>query len=352
MNFISFIVPVYNLKEEELFFCISSIASQTVSKDCYEIIIVDDGSSNGIQTVCDSLGEEYGATVIHQPNQGLAVARNTGIKASRGDWIVHVDGDDWVDEELAAYLLQSVKDKVSDIVVWGYVIANGKNRQELLLKNKTAFDKDYKEIREDALCSILDYDTSFSALALNTSWGKAYRRGFLDNYQLHYNPSLRRAQDAVYNLNAFYYAGSISYVDKALSYYRNDNESLSRGYNPKTYDYIKLTATAVKTFVSEKDFSPRVKDAADIFIKRCFRMINVQDYQHRDNKKSYAERKRDFMKGFETEPFKSALASKIAKPGLINKLSDLLYRNKLFGCIFLFNSSMSFASRIKRLIRN
>lgn len=351
MDLISFIVPVFNLREDELSNCISSIASQTVSKDSYEIIIVDDGSFNGIQSACDSLGNKYGATVIHQPNQGLAVARNTGIKASKGDWIVHVDGDDWVDTELAASLLQSIKIKVSDIVVWGYIIANGNNRQELLLRNKAAFAKDYQSIREDALCSILDYDTSFSALALNTSWGKAYRRGFLENCQLYYNPSLRRAQDAVYNLSAFYFAGCVSYIDKALSYYRNDNESLSRGYNPKTYDYIKLTASAVRSFVSEKDLSPRVRDAADVFIKRCFRMINVQDYQHRDNKKSYSERKRDFMEGFATEPFRSAFVNKISKPGVVNKMSDFLYRNKMFGWILLFNSSISFASRIKRLIR-
>ena len=351
MSLISFIVPVYNLKEEELSYCISSIVNQSVSNSNYEIVIVDDGSTNGIQTFCDSLGEKYGATVVHQANQGLAVARNTGIKISKGEWIVHVDGDDWIDTKLAASLLKSVEDNATDIVVWGYIISNGNNRQELLLKNKAAFAKDYQTIREDVLCSILDYDTSFSALALNTSWGKAYRRGFLDNCQLYYNPSLRRAQDAVYNLSAFYYARSVSYIDSALSYYRNDNESLSRGYNEKTFDYIKLTACAVESFVSENDLSPKVKDAADVFVKRCFRMINIQYYQHRENKKSYTEKKRDFMEGLETEPFKSAMASKVTKPGVLNTVTDFLYRNRMFGGILLFNNSISFASRIKRLIR-
>ena len=347
MCYVSFIIPVYNLKEEELENCVSSVANQTIDRTRYEIIIVDDGSNNGIEKLCDSLGERFGATVIHQPNQGLAVARNTGMKASHGEWIVHVDGDDWIGNDLVESLMDKA-DKDTDIVVWGYVIKNGNKRQELLLKDKTAFDDEFSKIREKVLCFILDYDSSFSALALNTSWGKAYRREFIEQNGLYYNASLRRAQDAVYNLYAFDKVKHIGYIDKALSYYRADNISLSRGFNPKTFDYLQLTAQAVDGFVSGKESSLELKVAAAAFVQRCFRMINVQFYQHKDNKDSYWRRRKAFLNGFQTEPFRRAFEVKPSRQGLMNRITDFLYRHRLFGCIALFNQMINLASSARR----
>lgn len=347
MYFVSFIIPVYNLKEEELENCINSVVNQTVERSLYEIIIVDDGSNNGIEKLCDSLGKRYEATVIHQQNQGLAVARNTGMKASQGKWIVHVDGDDWIERDLVESLMSFDK-KEADIVVWGYVIKNGNKKQELLLRNKAAFNEDYSLIKEKVLCSILDYDSSFSALALNTSWGKAYRREFIEQNGLFYNPALRRAQDAVYNLYAFDRVKNLGYIDKALNYYRADNVSLSRGFNPKTFDYLQETAKAVEGFVDRQTTSPRLKEAAAAFVQRCFRMINLQYYQHKGNRQSYRSRRKAFLSGMETEPFRSAFAMKVNRPGAMNRITDFLYGHRLFGCIAIFNQIVVIASNVRR----
>lgn len=348
MCLVSFIIPVFNLTEEEVSTCLSSVAKQTASD--HEIIIVDDGSNNGIGEYCDTLGREYGARVIHQSNQGLAVARNTGMEVARGKWIVHVDGDDWIDRELVENIKRVNGATNADILVWGYVIKNGRRQQELLLKNKIAFDANYDTLRERALCSILDYDTSFAALALNTSWAKAYRHDYIKQNGLYYDSALRRAQDVIYNLNAFNRASRVEYIDKALNYYRTDNVSLSRGFNSKTYDYLSLTATAVERFVSENNVSDRVKEASVVFIERCFRMINVQFYQHKDNPLPYRERKKLFMMGIETEPFKSAFSNSPVRPGIFNRITDFLYKHKLFGGISIFNDMMGMAYRIKTFV--
>lgn len=348
MCLVSFIVPVYNLAKEELVKCISSLVNQSFSD--HEIIIVDDGSNNGIEHFCDTLGEQYGITVIHQQNQGLAVARNTGMNVAKGEWIVHVDGDDWVDLELIQVIRDNCQATDADIIVWGFVIDNGKRTQKLLLKNKTAFDAAYNDIKESILCSILGDDDSFASIALNTSWGKAYRRAFLRRNQLFYDSSLRRAQDAVYNLYAFYHANAVKYIDKALNYYRTSNASLSRSYNPKTFNYLQLTALAVQRFVSENDVSLIVKDAASIFIERCFRMINAQYYQHRENPQSFRERKALFLSGIETEPFKSAFLNSHSRSGAINKITDYLYKHKSFFAIAVFNSFIRFVGQARNCI--
>ena len=94
---VSVIVPIYNIKQY-LPRCIDSIRNQTL-KDI-EIILIDDGSTDGSSEICD----QYAAVdprvrVLHKENEGLSAARNDGIQMARADYIMFVDGDDWVEPE-------------------------------------------------------------------------------------------------------------------------------------------------------------------------------------------------------------------------------------------------------------
>lgn len=346
---ISYIVPVYNLREGELRKCIESIINQTCGEN--EIIIVDDGSTNGIQNYCDALALQYGITVLHQQNCGLAVARNTGLNKACGEWIVNVDGDDWVDTHLSEELLKASSQAKPDIFVWGFVLATGNSRRELTLHNKNAFSAPYDNLREQILCSILGSDQTFRDLSINTSWGKAYRRDFLINKQLYYEPQLRRAQDAVYNLRAFNRATSVGYIDKALNYYRNDNVSLSRGYNPKTLEYLSATALSIVDFLEAENMSEEVRQASNLFIQRLFRMINAQFFQHVDNKMAYSQKRKLFLNTINTEPFSSAFSSKLCRKGFPDVIVDRLYQKKCFGLILIYERLFAFAYKIKTKIR-
>lgn len=94
---VSVIVPVYNV-EPYLRQCLDSIVSQTL-KDI-EIILIDDGSTDGSGEICDEYKrEDHRIRVIHKVNEGLSAARNDGIDASTAPYIMFVDGDDWVEPE-------------------------------------------------------------------------------------------------------------------------------------------------------------------------------------------------------------------------------------------------------------
>lgn len=345
MPYISYIVPVYNLKTEELSNCIDSIINQTYSD--YEIIIVDDGSTNGIERYCDELSQKGKISVIHQVNQGLASARNTGMNAANGEWIVHVDGDDWIDRRLSECLIKHSQKSDADIIVWGFIVSTGSRKQELLLKNKHIFDESYEFIKEDVICSVLGGNDRFSSICLNTSWAKAYKHGFIKRNNLYYDVGLRRAQDAVYNLYAFEKARSISYIDMPLSVYRNDNESLSRGYNLKNIDYLTSTANAVKRFVQDCNQSRKVEEASNMFIQRCFRMINELTILNKKNDHSYIEKKRQFKTIINQDPYLTAFKCGPKRTDLIGRISDFLYVHQLFGCILLFNRLLSLLYRLK-----
>ena len=91
---ISVIVPVYNV-EDYLNRCIDSILAQTFEN--FELVLIDDGSTDRTGAICDSYQEQdKRVVVIHQENQGVSAARNTGVKVARGEYITFIDGDDWI----------------------------------------------------------------------------------------------------------------------------------------------------------------------------------------------------------------------------------------------------------------
>lgn len=103
---ISIIVPVYQVKDS-LRRCVESICCQAV--DDMEVILVDDGSTDGSGAICDVLADEYPVvSVVHQSNGGLSAARNKGIDCSHGDYLTFVDSDD--------YLLPGILSSLYDII--------------------------------------------------------------------------------------------------------------------------------------------------------------------------------------------------------------------------------------------
>lgn len=110
---ISAIVPVYNV-EKYLVRCVSSLLRQTLPID--EIILVDDGSTDRSGSICDSLSREHPSIrVIHKENGGLSSARNIGIAACRGEYIVFVDSDDWVSSQYTEILYSLIQEYDADI---------------------------------------------------------------------------------------------------------------------------------------------------------------------------------------------------------------------------------------------
>ena len=120
---ISVIVPVYNA-EAFLDHCLESIVSQSYRH--LEIIIVDDGSTDGSETKCDRWAEQdERIRVIHQPNGGHSAARNAGLDAMKGELMMMVDSDDVLHPDFAAILLNVMRTHDADIAVGGYVAFYG-----------------------------------------------------------------------------------------------------------------------------------------------------------------------------------------------------------------------------------
>lgn len=120
---ISIIIPVYNC-QKYLSRCIDSILSQAISN--YEIILVDDGSSDESGQICDNYAElNDNIKVIHIENGGVSIARNTGISFSKGEWLWFVDADDWIQENSLNVLNDILSQSNAQLLYWNIFVDRG-----------------------------------------------------------------------------------------------------------------------------------------------------------------------------------------------------------------------------------
>lgn len=115
---VSVIVPVYNVKDY-LDQCLRSIIAQTLKE--IEVILVDDGSTDGSETICDRYGKtDTRFKVIHKKKGGLSSARNTGLTIAEADYVMFVDGDDWVEPQFCELPYYAALNNNADVVMFLY----------------------------------------------------------------------------------------------------------------------------------------------------------------------------------------------------------------------------------------
>ena len=117
---LSIIVPVYNVADY-LAKCLDSLLAQDLPQNEYEIIVVNDGSTDNSGEIAQQYADKYAnITLINQGNQGLSGARNTGIKCAKGDYIQFVDSDDYLEENVLGGLLKQVEKDNLDVLRFKY----------------------------------------------------------------------------------------------------------------------------------------------------------------------------------------------------------------------------------------
>ena len=248
--FFSIILPVYNVAAY-LERCIHSILIQSFSD--YEIILIDDGSTDGSPAICDRYASEYmNIRVIHKANGGLATARNAGLAAAKGEYIWFVDSDDWIEPGALDVLYNTrIQDQV-DIVKFNYCrYKEGKKSIEKhecdgMYEGQVRLD----ELRRYALCSPGRYMLSACT--------HIYRRCFLEDNALEFvSERIVGSEDYLFNLIALMHADSICVINQVLYCYELRGGSLTQQYKgdlPERYTrmYHHLKSYAVTIGVKDK----------------------------------------------------------------------------------------------------
>lgn len=202
---ISIIVPIYNVESyvEE---CIQSIIKQTYKN--LDIILIDDGSKDSSGEICEKYKKiDSRICVVHQENQGLSSARNTGLKLANGEYIQFIDGDDFISVDMIENLYEIMEKEHADIVTCSsYTYKNGEIVKKEYSKSINIYNKEeaIKEI-------ILDKKIRFYA------WDKLYKKTLWKDIKF---PEGRRFEDIAVTPIVIKNADKVVFYDCPLYYYR------------------------------------------------------------------------------------------------------------------------------------
>ncbi len=212
---ISVIVPIYGV-EAYLNKCVRSIVMQTYRD--LEIILVDDESPDKCPAMCDAWAlKDDRIRVLHIPHGGLSDARNKGLEASSGEFIVFVDSDDYLAPEHCEKLLTAQKETNADIVIGNFALLPKDGR---IVANRFPFLESVCTFSGRQCLSFLFAKNGSSLLpGGNVAWGKLYRRGiFMGKSPLRY-PVGRTYEDSFVTYKACFAADTVTIIPDVLYFY-------------------------------------------------------------------------------------------------------------------------------------
>ena len=232
---VSIIVPVFNI-DKYLERCIQSLLQQTYKN--YEIILVDDGSTDTSAKICDKYASQNkNITVIHKSNSGLGMARNTGIENASGDLIKFIDGDDYIEKNHLENLINLVNEKSADAVLCGYtrVFKNGSAQKHKHIYSGKTFEG--SQIINNVIPKLCGKKPDKSDNIEMSVWGAIFRANLISDNNIKFVSEREFiSEDLIFDLDYLKYANKISFSDD-IGYNYCDNEgSLTTSYRADRFE--------------------------------------------------------------------------------------------------------------------
>lgn len=228
----SVLIPVYNTAQY-LDVCVQSVLRQTETD--YEILLLDDGSTDNCPAICDSYAKRYSnIRVIHKENEGLMMTRRRGFKEAKGEYFICLDSDDYLLSENALRNIREMIEKKScDLVLYNYVAGKENKNDDKVV---TLFDFPNGHVFTDENKHIL-YEAFLMGKGLNAIWIKAASRSIvdIDTDYLPWKKNICRAEDRFQSYPMLNNAKRVGYIKKPFVYYRWTASSISN--NPKLKYY-------------------------------------------------------------------------------------------------------------------
>lgn len=276
MRRISIIVPAYNI-ENYIKQCVDSLINQTYPN--IEIIIVDDGSKDNTGYICDNYLSDTRVKVIHTANKGIASARNTGISISTGEYIMFVDGDDWIGTDTCEKAVKAAEDNGSDLVMWSYTREYGnvsyrKNiYEEMMFFNNNDINKLFKRIiglENEELRKPENAD------ALSTAWCKLYKKEIILNNKIAFisTKEVGPTEDLLFNVNIMPYIKRAVFINEWLYHYRKtNNASLTASYRANMFTQLLESFGYIESLL--KNFNLYEEYSQALNNRICFSIIGI-----------------------------------------------------------------------------
>lgn len=242
---ISVIIPVYNL-ESSISKTLDSVCTQSYSN--LQIVVVNDGSKDNSLNICREFAEkDCRILLIDKPNEGLSMARKSGLTVAKGEYIHHLDGGDAIEPTAYEQMVEELNvQNFPDILLFGFYFTTSQSIEKSALYPANVNSK--MEFLKHIWCT----------LQYNSVWQYIHKRELSD--KILFDSRLSIGEDAYYTSQLIYNAKNFVYLNKNLLYYTIDNcNSMSRiRYSEKAVQSLLLFPELIDQFMSKK---PEYKEA-------------------------------------------------------------------------------------------
>lgn len=259
----SVIVPVYHVSAY-LPRCVESVLVQTYPK--WELILVDDGGDDECPRMCDGYAaRDSRIRCIHKANAGQSMARKTALAEATGDYILFVDGDDWLSAETLQKCADCIEKTGADVIGFGYYREYAKHAFETYAFNSERFfigDEVHAVRRRFVGLYGNELRQVESADRLSPVWGKAYRAELTKDALWVSEREVGSSEDAYFNFGTFEECYSFAYMHECLYHYRKTNEgATTRKYRARLFEQWQVLFALFAERIKEKNLGEDYEQA-------------------------------------------------------------------------------------------
>ena len=244
---ISIISPVYNA-EPFIEKCIDSILGQTYED--WELILVDDGSPDNAGVICDKYAaKDKRIRVIHKENGGVSAARQTGLNEAEGEYVIHVDPDDWVEPEMLEELLLKAKETRADVVICDYYINKG---EQQIYRNQRPTSLNSSQV-------LIDLFQQLHGSCCN----KLAKRVCYNRYHIGFPRDVNYCEDLLTWVQLFSHNEVVvTYLPKAFYHYCMNENSISHHLTRQNYEGLLRYLDKLEEILPDAEYRPLKEMAA------------------------------------------------------------------------------------------
>lgn len=316
---VSIIVPIYNV-EKYIGRCVKSILNQTFKK--YELLLVNDGSTDGSINVCRELvKDDARVKILNKVNGGLSDARNFGIDNSIGEYIIFIDSDDYVDKDFVKELYTSIKNNDAEVAICGFSEVDDSSR--VLSRNKPA-SKEIISGRE-----LLEYFYQPGGVVNEVIWNKIYRRDVFSEVRF---ATGKYYEDGFIIAPLYWNVDKVALIRKCLYFYVKRSGSIMNSSLSE-----KKLRDSDETYLYRMDFFKSRDDKLYMLAVNDYRTwimeVTTQIYKDKKNKKFIEYLQSQFRKYYcvgRTKSLKNKVRDRLARINLVYlaKIKDMYNRTK------------------------
>lgn len=323
----SILIPVYNV-EKYLEKCLNSVLAQTYTD--YEVILVDDGSTDSSSEICDRYSEDKRIHVYHKKNSGLLLTRRYSLKLAAGEYILFLDSDDFWDPNLLETVDKVVCEYKPDMVMYRYrkVDEDGIPKKDMIniLPDRSVYTEENKRT---LLRKVVETSE------LNNMWSKCVKRNIIDIDRDYSEFGDKRGEDILQSTPLFINSKKAVYINDVLYNYRLSQSGRCRNFKEK---YVFDTETVRKEILRQFTEYGITQDIIDaFFVRYCNIQMNFLSVSMNQLGKTRTEKLLEAMWKMELVLRASEVTKVSEISGLKNKMALLAYRHRVpFGIAYLF----------------